>query len=341
MKCPLAHAPYDVSQGKNVQYKKIGFVYNPKAFKGQGESVFTKQVEPYIKELLGDRTVLIAPTKKAGGALENTQNLIQQGCDLIVACGGDGTVHETLNGIMDPITKQAKAALAVIPIGTGNDFAKSCGMQQLVKNKWVNDYRHVIQVIKDGHTIASDIGHVQDANKQERFWMNSCGIGLSGEVMNAVNSTSNFWVSKEFTFQFQTLWQQLVYANKTVDATFDGKQSTFVCQAIIFSNGQFYGAGMHGAPKASLNDGILHYGILGNVKLFDMVKIVPLLYKGEHDKHPKVTVGSCQQFTCQLLPDQKSTHKLRIEADGEVCGIAPCTVSVVPKVLPLVVAQFS
>lgn len=110
--------------------------------------------------------------------------------------------------------------------------------------------------------------------------------------------------------------------------------------AIIFSNGQFYGAGMHGAPKASLNDGLLHYGILGNVKLFDMIQIVPLLYKGEHDTHPKVTVGSCQQFTCQLLPDQKSTHKLRIEADGEICGVAPCTVSVVPKALPLVVAQF-
>lgn len=94
----MATLGFTTTSAQTVAYKKIGFIYNPVAFKGQGETVFAEQVKPIIQKYLHDREIVIMPSKNMGGAKDNAKALIEQGCDLVVACGGDGTIHDTVNG---------------------------------------------------------------------------------------------------------------------------------------------------------------------------------------------------------------------------------------------------
>jgi len=267
---------------------------------------------------------------------------------LIIACGGDGTIHETLNGIMDVSTLRAKCAMAIVPMGTGNDFAKSVKMSEKLNsgsNKWQHRYERIIQIIEKGYTINVDVGllestHPLDVNKVEnrqRFFMNEASIGISGDIMKTVNSQSSFWISKDFTFQFQSFAKQFTYTNKAIEFDLDSglKKGEFKSQLIAIGNGQFFGSGMNVNPTANVDDGQFSVCMFGDCSLSDMLIVVPALYKGDHlKKCSKIDMQHCKEvkFNCK-----NNNDKVYIECDGELFGQLPCSAKCIAAVLPMLV----
>jgi len=157
--------------------------------KGQGQVVFNDVVRPLIAKYLSDFTVKVAPTTKPGGAKDCTMALMSEGCDLIVACGGDGTIHEVTNALVSITNSNscsAGAALAVIPMGTGNDFAKAMKLLEFKDKAWTQSYEHIVQTIAKGFTIKADVGLLESTYKtasgstemRKKIFLNEASFGI-------------------------------------------------------------------------------------------------------------------------------------------------------------------
>jgi len=156
--------------------------------------------------------------------------------------------------------------------------------------------------------------------------------------MDTVNSQTSFWISKDFTFQFQSVWKQFTYTNKNVSIEDDkGNKQELVNQLVAVSNGGYFGSGMNVNPTAVVNDGKFSLCSFADVGVKDMLgTILPNIYTGEHYKSDKVLFGECTVLNAK--PVNASDH-IFIECDGELSGQLPCTMTNCAAVLPLVVPQ--
>lgn len=314
-----------------IYYKKIAFIYNPYSNKGNGNIIFNKTIKPLINELLSEREIIIKETTKTGDAIELTKKLLNENYNLVVACGGDGTINEVVNGLIDYRTNKSLGTLAIIPIGTGNDFSRTINFTN--KDNDVN-YREIIETIKYGLTTYIDIGQVSSCNSH-RYWINNCGVGISGEIVNVINNSYFTWIPKNWIFKLHTLYQNLIYTNKEIKYIVNNTNSFITkCQAIIVSNGKYFGNGMCGSPDALINDKILNYGVLGDIGILDMYNILPSLYNGNKITHPKIKLDTCFKIDC--IPLNKNDI-IKIETDGELFDNAPCSISILENILPLII----
>lgn len=110
---------------EQIKYQNIGFVINPKAGHGRVGNVFKSEILPQLKKKLNDRKITCYLTKKAGDGTRLALKLVEEGHDLVVSCGGDGTNHEVINGLMK---SEKKVSIGFIPLGnkkqTSNSFKR-------------------------------------------------------------------------------------------------------------------------------------------------------------------------------------------------------------------------
>lgn len=144
-------------------------ILNPKADLGHGADFYEivkEEIEPY-------RDVDVVKTARPDHARKLTEEAIENGYDVLVAAGGDGTVNEVVNGIM--FSGREGLKLGIIPIGTGNDFAHSMGVDK--------DVRKAVQNILRGRTRKVDLGLMEDDKDRRRYFVNNLGVGFDANVV--------------------------------------------------------------------------------------------------------------------------------------------------------------
>jgi diacylglycerol kinase (ATP) len=321
--------------------------------KGNAQKEFDEIIQPLLNKHFKDRIKQIIPTTKAGDAFECARKLIlEKECDLIVACGGDGTNNEVLNGIMsasnDKGINEPACAMAILPIGTGNDFARSIGLYD--NHTSVSDLhaRNIRTIASDGKVIKIDVGSVKCAPKEwksekqidpdtvynyatvNRYFLNECGAGFSASIIDTVNNSSMIF-SKQFTFSFYSLWQQFTYENKLTsfemlvpDANDPNKTTILrdaeILKLVAVSNGRYFGAGMIINPGAKINDGIFDVCTIGDGGIIDALTVVPGLYKGTHVNNSKIHTYKCKSFRAFNTRKDDITP---VQTDGEIVGRLP------------------
>src|SRR5262249_34590850 len=114
-----------------------------------------------------------ATTERPRHAIELAKSAANEGIDIVVAVGGDGTVHEVINGLMQ-ISSERRPKLGIVPVGSGNDFAWNIGL--------AHDPEKAIAAIFGPTTRTIDVGTISDATGREDFWNNTIGLGFSGAV---------------------------------------------------------------------------------------------------------------------------------------------------------------
>ncbi len=277
-------------------------------------------------------------TEQRGHASELARQAVAQGFALVVAVGGEGTIYEVVNGLMDATTTQPPnhptaqppnhpttplPALGILPCGTGGDFVRSLGLPK--------DPLAAIKHLVGDSTRTIDVGYLECApltggDPVKRYFLNIAGLGFDGEVIQRVERSSK---AAGGTIPYLTnLFVSLVtYRNKSVQVRYDGQTLSGRVNSVITANGRYFGGGMFIAPNASLDDGLFDLVILGDLTKPEVVANVPRLYKGTHITHPKVKVYQAQevQVTAQ--------ERMLIQADGELVGQAPATFRVIPRAL--------
>jgi len=234
------------------------------------------------------------------------------GADLIVAVGGDGTVNEVVNGLVG-----TQAKLAIIPTGTGNDFVRTVGIPL--------DPLEACIVIGTMKSRIVDLAKIGDT-----YFLNVAGIGFDAQVAAEVNRSNSFLKGK-LSYLWAILKVVTAFQPAQVELRFEGNTITKKILVVALANARYYGGGMEIAPGAKVDDGLLDVVTIEEMSKLELIRSLPLLLKGRHLGHPKVSVYRCPELT---VTGPKTVF---VHADGELLEGLPIAVAIVPKALEILV----
>ena len=293
-------------------------VANPKAGKGRvGEHL--SDIERRLRARGFDPRMVT--TQQPGDAVTATRRALQDGDTFIVAVGGDGTVHEVVNGMFeDGKTIVPQPLLGVIPAGSGCDFVKTFGLPDDVAGACAH---------LDGTNIFPiDVGKVtfvdHDGGAQVRYFPNIAEVGLGGAVVARAAKLPRSLGRSVYFFGFWLTLPRFKRFTVTVEA--DSKSFQGGAYNVVVANGQFYGGGMRISPRSWPSDGMLDVIVMTGPKS-DSFTTLPKVYRGEHLPHPNMR--ELKASTVRVEADRP----LPIEADGEMLGLSPATFEVVPEAI--------
>ncbi len=272
----------------------------------------------------------VAFTKAAGDGMDLAERACGSGRNFIIACGGDGTVNEVANGILN---SGKEVELGVMPSGTGGDFRRTLGMPP--------SSREAARALRDGTTKTIDVGKVtfQDFQDQtvSRYFLNVSSFGLAASIIERVKSTSTLaWlplagVRGRASFALSTLQEVIGLDFVTVKVKIDGMEETMLNTVnFCVANARYFGGGMKIAPDAKLNDGLLDIVNIGDIRTAKVLLNAYTLYNGTH--LDLAEVKSTLARTIEVRP-VNSNVEIHIEIDGELPGKLPAVYEVIPNAL--------
>ncbi len=273
-----------------------------------------------------------ALTSGPGDATRLAREGLESGVETVVAVGGDGTANEVVNGFFDGDRPRAPgAALALLPFGTGGDFRRSIAMP--------DESRSAARVVAERQTRTIDVGHLEltsrDGATRSRIFINIASFGMSGLVVEYANQASKRLGGK-LSFMLATARALVAYDNQRVRMVFDGDEAAAVdltVNLVAVANGRYFGGGMFIAPRAELDDGQFDVIALGDLRIWDHVRHGRKVYSGGHLAMDKVSQRRARVVRAEPI----GGDEVRLEADGETCGLLPATFRLLPASLKMVV----
>jgi diacylglycerol kinase (ATP) len=235
---------------------------------------------------------------------------------LLVVVGGDGTVNEVVNAVAG-----TEAEIAVLPAGTGQDLARSQGIPA--------DFDDAVRVALAGEPRTIDVGRVELAGGESRYFANVGSVGMSGAVARRANTMTKRLGGKA-TFFYALTREFLAWRNTQVTVVLDdGARRGGAMHDVIVANGRWHGGGMKLAPDARQDDGLFDVVLIGDVTKLDFLTTAPKLYSGKYLAHPKVELLRSSSLAVT------AAEPLPLEVDGEPIGTTPARFEVVPAALRL------
>jgi diacylglycerol kinase (ATP) len=272
----------------------------------------------------------VAFTKASGDGIVIAERAAKAGRQFIIACGGDGTINEVVNGI---IRSGADVELGVLPSGTGGDFRRSLDMP--LTN------REAAVALRDGETKRIDVGrvtfHDHNGGEVSRYFVNVSSAGLAAEVIKRVKSSKVFdWLPVESVrgkanFAASTIREIVNLEGTMLRVRFDdGDEHQLRMIAFCVANSRYFGGGMMIAPNAKLNDGLLDVINIGDLTTARIIMKARTLYRGTLNSLDEVKMTTARRIEVSAADP---TEEIMIETDGELPGKLPAVYEVVPDAL--------
>jgi diacylglycerol kinase (ATP) len=305
---------------KRLTYK---IIVNPISGRGTGaQSV--PQIETWLRKHGLD--FQIEQTERPWHAAELAQQAAQEGFDVVVAAGGDGTVNEVLNGLM--IAKETGAslpALSVLSVGRGNDFAFSMNIP--------TELEAGCQTLIQDHRRSIDVGWVSGGlYPQGRYFGNGVGIGFDAVVgFEALKLKRLHGFPSYLVAAIKTIF--LYFQAPQVQITFEDEIITLPALMVSIMNGRRMGGGFMMAPQGLANDGQLDVCIARQVSRLQIFGLIPKFMQGTQDGHPAI-----QRIHTQALQVTALQGVLPAHADGETLCTdgTELTVELLPQQIKLI-----
>ncbi|MGI8316468.1 diacylglycerol/lipid kinase family protein [Halobacillus mangrovi] len=291
--------------------KKAMVIVNP----ASGKEEALDYVEE-IQSILDDKgyDVVISQTEKELDATRYCEDACKNEFDLVVSLGGDGTLHETINGMVD---QAHRPLLGIVPLGTVNDFARALQLPL--------DPKEAVQSLRSDRSKKVDIGKFN-----ERYFVNIVAIGSIAEATYEVTAEqkSKFGPLAYVMEGFKTLSSKEGYPLRieNEEKAWEGECFLFLA-ALTNSTAGFEKL----SPQAKVNDGLLHCYIIKNVSMIRLASIVTAILKGELKNQEDV-----EYFTAQHL-DIHSENELITNVDGEEGDPLPVSIEVKPSHIDVIV----
>ena len=270
-------------------------------------------------------------TTGRGHAIDIACESIIQGYRNICVVGGDGTLNEALNGIMNQSEAlTSEIILGMIPVGTGNDWCRMFGIPF--------DYLKAINLLKQKKTFLQDAGKVTYYQKDtpvKRYFLNVAGMGYDALVAKKTNILKERGVGGTFTYMYFVFASLFQY--KFIEAVIevDGKP---VFRGEVFSMNvgicKYNGGGMMQVPFAIPDDGMLDVTLIKRTSKWIVVRYARKLYDGSLVDLPMVATFRGENIRI------RSTGKLFLETDGESLGHTPFTFEILPRCVKIVTGNF-
>ena len=279
---------------------------------------------PLIRHLLSRHLEFEATFSEfAGNAIELGREARIRGVARLVCVGGDGTVNEVVNGAFAVVSENPMPEIAIIPAGTGVDFARSLGIPHRIEE--------ACERLRNPRRIRSDLGVVSYTVKegpQTRYFVNAAGLGYDAEVVRCRNGF-NRYVRGTIPYLASLAATLLRYENKDITITIGEDRRTRRVNAVVLAIGRFFGGGMRIAPLADLADGYFDTVTIGDVGRIELIRNVPGVYRGTHLRNPRVSVERASEVLVE------SSQRVLVHADGELLGELPARFQIIPRALDI------
>ena len=281
-------------------------------------------------------------TTSPGDATVQTRAALKSGVEFVVVIGGDGTLGETAEGFFQfnddldvlPTPLNPSATLALVPAGTGNDFARGLRGRRAPLQNWIEPVIAYCRGEQEVKTQAIDLLYGRcDVFEKPFICINASTMGIGGETAGRVAAQGKFMrsFSGEFRFVFAAVGALAAWRERRVIVTVDGR--TVVdgpMNLVAVANALYAGGGMMMSPEARADDGKLDVMTASGLTRANVVTELSRIHNGGHVNNPKVTItqGIIARIETLLVQDA-----MPLEADGNVQGVTPVQFQVMPAAL--------
>jgi diacylglycerol kinase (ATP) len=294
-------------------------IFNPTA-RGNKARHFRRHLDEFAGECTLKQTI------GAGDARKLATQAVEEGFEIVVAAGGDGTLNEVLNGIFDAPNGFERARLGVLPLGTVNVFARELRIPLKLQRAW--------ETLRAGRETQIDLGVVdfqENGVPARRCFAQLAGAGLDARAIELVN-----WRLKKKIGPLAYIvagLKALMERQRTINVT--NGQTEGAGELILIGNGSLYGGDFRIFPPADMRDGLLEACVFSKVNFFTLFVCAPrLLIRGTL---PRAAASNYQSQTLTLT----SASRVPFEVDGEFAGYLPATFSMRPLQLRVIVPPIS
>ncbi|XP_033146348.1 sphingoid long-chain bases kinase 2, mitochondrial isoform X1 [Brassica rapa] len=345
--------------------RDLVFVVNPQGANGRTAKEW-KKLLPYLRTRLGeDCNICESLTSGPSHAIDITREAIRDGADAVIAVGGDGTLHEVVNGFFwegKPVCNlnsegSHSAALGLIPLGTGSDFARTFGwkndpceaVERIAKGMPLNTFQElglnsscVIMFSYDmmiphnlhysGIRSRVDVGVIDQEGRDSHYFINVADVHLSAKA--------GFYASKykkfgSLCYVIGALQAFMGHHNRDMRIKVNGGEWEVYPQvtALCVGNAKYFGGGMKITPNASPGNGNLEVVVLQDFKWYDFILKLHKLYNGTHLSVNNVSSRSVQSIEVEEVSESGSIY---VQSDGEHLGFLPRKFQVLPGAIDMI-----
>ncbi len=293
--------------------ERIKFIINPSS----GRQSMDRKVDSLIKKLLNNGyDVGKYYTKGKDDATRETIKTCKSGYDLIVVCGGDGTVNEVVRGLM---ASEKKIPLTIISCGTVNDFARYLNLPRTING--------IYELIKREKIMSIDVGKLDD-----KYFVNVAAGGLLTNVAHTAQPEMKAILGR-VAYYLEGLRELMVDKLEPIEVEIKTSEVVLKEDILLFliSNSSSIGGFKKLAPTAEIVDGLLDVVIVKKAEIGELANIFISIFKGKHINHPKVIYFKTDSI------EINSKNSIAIDIDGEYGGRLPAKFDVIKNAIEILV----
>lgn len=291
---------------------RIIILLNPTAKRGKARRLLKRALEVFRQQHVHFD---VRESQSAQHLMELARGACEEKPDLIVSAGGDGTHHFVINGLF-----KSDIPLGLLPLGTGNDFAKGVGMPM--------NLDAAAAALLNGPVREIDLAQAGAA-----VYACIAGVGFDSTVTHYANEHAR-WLSGSAAYTWSLLRCLPEYGPKQLEIIADGESFTQDVVFAVVGNNVSYGGGIRLAPRAKLDDGLLDICVIPYMSRLELLWWVPRAYRGEHLNHPRIKYLQARKITL------RATSRMELFGDGEFLQELPATIEVIPRALRVIVPGY-
>jgi diacylglycerol kinase (ATP) len=304
-------------------------IINPTSASGTTGSSWPRLASDLGRHFGGFKNVF---TSKPGDATALASEAAKKGVSLIIACGGDGTVSEVANGILN---SGKDVELGILPSGTGGDFRRTLEIP--------SQPRAAAHILRTGKDRRIDIGRVTfvDVNGREatRYFLGVASCGMSTKVIERVKnggpnwlpSNTPQWIGGRLSFGASLLQTAMSSEATKIHIQVDDQHERHLSVvSFCIANARYFGGGMKIAPEAKLADGKFDVISVGDLSTLKIVTSAPRVYLGSHLSMSEVSHTLARKVYVRAA---NRNEEISLEIDGELPGRLPATFQIIPDAL--------
>jgi len=304
-------------------------IVNPSSASGSTGSSWPRLASELSSQVGGFKNVF---TTKPGDATALASEAAKKGTSLIIACGGDGTISEVANGILN---SGKDVELGILPSGTGGDFRRTLEIP--------SQPRAAARILRTGRTRRIDVGRVifVDTNGKEatRYFLGVASCGMSTKVIQRVKEGGPDWLPANTP---RWIGGRLSFGASLLQTAMSSEATNILVQAddlherhlsvvsFCVANARYFGGGMKIAPDAKLADGKFDVISIGDLSTLKIVSSAPRIYFGSHLSMSEVSHALARKVHVRAA---RRNEEISLEIDGELPGRLPATFQIIPEAI--------
>ena len=240
----------------------IRFLLNPASGGGKGQ-----RARDELERLASTREAELLVSRDADDLVLLASEAAEEGVGRLVVAGGDGTFHHVAQGLTG-----SRCAMGLVPLGRGNDLATTLGIPASLPA--------AVELAVGGPVREIDVGRLGG-----RSFLGYCGVGFDSEVACLVHEKGGLFKGP-FTYVYGVLRTLATFEPPTITVEHDDGRFEGKAMFVVVCNHARFGGGMLIAPKAKIDDGVLDLVIAEKLSKFELLRVFPKVYRGEHVDHP-------------------------------------------------------